>query len=179
MAYSDVNSFLGQFDGGARPNRYLVNITGLGAPGVPTVPVTIQYLCRASSIPGSVMGVAEVAYMGRAVKLSGDRTFDDWNVTIYNRTDFDLRKFFEAWSNNMLKNFSNVTDFQEDSTYMADGEVQQLDRNEKPMNTYKFRKIFPTNVGDIALAYDSNNSVEEFSVTFAVNYWISDSTDSD
>lgn len=179
MAYSDVNSFLGVFDGGARPNRYLVNITALSAPGVPSVPVTIQYLCKATSIPASTLGVAEVAYMGRSIKLSGDRTFDDWTISVYNRTDFDLRKFFEAWSNNMLQNFSNVTDFQEDSTYMADGEVQQLDRNEKPVNTYKFRKIFPTTVGDISLAYDSNNTVEEFTVTFAVNYWISDDTDSD
>jgi hypothetical protein len=178
MAYSDVNSFLGVFDGGARPNRYNVNITSARTAGAGTIDTSIQFLCRATSIPGSILGAAEVAYMGRAIKVAGDRTFDDWTVTIYNNTDFRLRIFFEAWSNGMLKNFANVTDFQSDESYLADGYVEQLDRNEQVMNRYDFRKIFPLSVGDIALAYDSNNTVEEFSVTFAVNYWTaSNSTD--
>jgi hypothetical protein len=179
MAYSDVNSFLGVFDGGARPNRYKVNITSARTAGAGAIDTSIEFMCRSTSIPSSSLGVAEVAYMGRAIKVAGDRTFDDWTVTIYNNTDFKLRKFFEAWSNGMLNNFANITEFQEDETYLADGYVLQLDRNEGVMNTYHFRKIFPTVVGDIALAYDSNNSVEEFSVTFAVNYWVSDATDSD
>lgn len=176
---SDVNSFLGVFDGGARPNRYSVNITGARTAGAGEVPKSIQFLCRSTSIPSSTLGIASLAYMGRTVKVAGDRTFDDWTVTVYNNKDFQLRRFFEAWSNGMLKNYANVSDYQFDEDYLADGYVEQLDRNEEPINTYYFRKIFPTVVGDIALAYDSNDSIEEFSVTFAVNYWVSDSTDSD
>lgn len=179
MAYSDVNTFLGVFDGGARPNRYKVNITSARTAGAGVIDTSIQFLCRSTSIPSSTLGAATLAYMGREIKVAGDRTFDDWSVTIYNNTDFALRKFFEAWSNGMLNNFANITEFQSDETYLADGFVEQLDRNENTINKYHFRKIFPMTVGDIALAYDSNNSIEEFNVTFAVNYWISDATDTD
>jgi hypothetical protein len=171
MAFSDVSTFLGKFDGGARPNRYRINITGSNTAGAGVIPDTIEFLCRATSIPASILANCDVPYMGRTIKISGDRQFDDWSITVFNNISFDLRVFFEKWSNGMLKHFANITDFQEDSTYLADGYVEQLDRNENVINKYEMKGIFPISVSDIPLAYDSNNSIEEFSVTFAVNYW--------
>lgn len=178
---ADVSSFLGQFDGGARPNRYEVSI--LSSPkhaGAPPKEL-FSFLCRSSSIPASTLSPCVVAYMGREVKVPGDRTFDDWSVTVYNTRDWKLRKYFESWSSNMLKNFNNITDGEDEKDYENWARVKQLDRNGNPIEkaTYEIKGIFPTSIGEIALAYDSNNTVEEFQVTFAVNYWISGATDQD
>lgn len=179
MAKADVMNFLGVFDGGARPNRYRVTIVNPQMSISPALNTNIQFLCRSTSIPASIMGVAPVHFMGREVKIAGDRTFDDWSVTIYNNKSFDLRKAFENWSSNMLKNFGNVEDgsIDDETKYMSRGIVEQLDRKDEKIQTYKVEGIWPITVGDIALAYDSNNTVEEFQVTFAVNWWESDSTD--
>ena len=34
-----------------------------------------------------------------------------------------------------------------------------------------FRDIFPTEVSEIALSYDTTDTIEEFTVTFQVQYW--------
>lgn len=175
MAFSDVSKFLANFDGGARPNRYRVTLVGGGASGA--VPANFSFLCRSTSIPASQLAPCVVSYMGREVKVPGDRTFDDWTVTVYNTKDMGVRKFFETWSSNILKNFANITDDEEELYWMGNAEVEQLDRGEVVTNTYEVKGIFPTSIGEIALAYDNNNTVEEFSVTFAVNWWVSEATD--
>lgn len=178
MAFSDVSKFLANFDGGARPNRYRVTLDGNpGAAG--KSPEQFQFLCRSSSIPASTVAPCVVAYMGRDVKVPGDRTFDDWTVTVYNTKDMSIRKYFETWSSNILMNFNNTTPLEEENWWMGQALVEQLDRGERVTNTYKVKGIFPTSVGDITLAYDNNNTVEEFAVTFTVNYWVSDATDED
>lgn len=175
-AFSSVDRFLGRFDGGARPNRYRVRLSGSPLAGAGTIPDTIEFLCRSTSIPASNLGMCRVMYMGREAKVSGDKTFDDWSITVYNNISWDLRGFFERWINGMLNHEGNTTSFQEDSTFFGNAEVEQLDRNEKAIQTYQMRGIFPISVGEIALAYDSNDQVEEFPVTFAVNWWESEST---
>ena len=40
-----------------------------------------------------------------------------------------------------------------------------------PLKTYTFYDIFPTEVSAIDLSYDSADAIEEFSVTFQVQYW--------
>lgn len=177
MAFSDVTKFLANFDGGARPNRYKVTL--VGSPTGLGIPENFTFLCRSTSIPASIVAPCVVAYMGRDIKVPGDRTFDDWSVTVYNTRDMGIRRFFEQWSSNILQNFHNITESEEEAYWMGNAIVEQLDRGENVTNTYEVKGIFPTSIGDIALAYDNNNSVEEFTVTFTVNYWVSSATDKD
>ena len=65
---------------------------------------------------------------------------------------------------------------------MADAYVYQLGRGEKILTNsksnagsenailkaYQFDEIFPVTVGDIALSYESGDTIEEFDVEFAV-----------
>lgn len=173
--FSDVSKFLARFDGGARPNRYKVEFTGTPT-AVGKASSNFTFLCRAASIPASILSPCVVAYMGREVKVPGDRIFDDWSVTVYNTRGKDRsspRYYFEEWSDKMLENYGNVTAQEEEFYYMSSATVTQLDRGENPINVYDVKGIFPISVGEIGLAYDNNNTVEEFTVTFAVNYWVS------
>ena len=41
-----------------------------------------------------------------------------------------------------------------------------------PLRTYYFSDIFPTEVSEIGLSYDTTDTIEEFTVTFQVQYWV-------
>ena len=175
--------------GGTRPNLFEVSI--------PTFPSAIseawsagddsengifKFLCKASVLPASNLGSVEVPFRGRILKVAGDRTFDDWTVTIINDEDFKLRTAFERWSN-VMSRLDDATGVTNPSSYMTDGYVQQLGRGNTPatgtpsegessiLRSYKFFDVFPITVGEIALSYDTTDALEEFDVTFRYQYF--------
>jgi len=175
--------------GGTRPNLFEVSI--------PTFPSAIseawsagddsengifKFLCKATALPASNLGSIEIPFRGRTLKVAGDRTFDDWTVTIINDEDFKLRTAFERWSNVMSK-LDDATGVTNPSSYMTDGYVQQLGRGNTPatgtpsdgessvLRSYKFFDVFPITVAEIALSYDTTDALEEFDVTFRYQYF--------
>ena len=175
--------------GGTRPNLFEVSI--------PTFPSAIseawaagddsengifKFLCKASVLPASNLGSVEVPFRGRILKVAGDRTFDDWTVTIINDEDFKLRTAFERWSN-VMSRLDDATGVTNPTSYMTDGYVQQLGRGGQVgaasndggessiLRSYKFFDVFPVTVGEIALSYDTTDTLEEFDVTFRYQYF--------
>ena len=51
------------------------------------------------------------------------------------------------------------------------GTVTQLRRDGSAISTYAL-EIVPTQVAAIELSWDGNDAVEDYQVTFAVNYWV-------
>lgn len=174
--------------GGARPNLFEVSI--------PSFPSSIsdawnsgdggengifKFLCKAAQIPASTVAEIPVPFRGRILKVAGDRTYDTWTVTIINDEDFKLRTAFEQWSNKLTKHNDN-TGVTNPASYMTDAYVQQLGRGatqfstnnvggeHSVLRTYKFYDIWPSEVSPIDLSYDSTDTVEEFTVTFQVQY---------
>ena len=47
-----------------------------------------RFLCKASSLPASNVGNIDIPFRGRTLKVAGDRTVDDWTVTVINDEDF-------------------------------------------------------------------------------------------
>ena len=47
------------------------------------------------------------------------------------------------------------------------------------LRTYRFYDIFPTNVSQIDLSYDTGDTIEEFTVEFQVQYWTIPGDDQD
>ena len=60
--------------------------------------------------------------------------------------------------------------------YQADLIIEQLDRDGSTIKTYNFRGCFPTTVSEIAVSYETNDAIEEFTVDFQIQYWESDTT---
>jgi hypothetical protein len=50
------------------------------------------------------------------------------------------------------------------------GTVPQTEAKIPVLKQYRFLGTFPTNVSDIALSYDSSDTIEEFSVTMEVQW---------
>tara|TARA_Y100000592_G_scaffold54496_1_gene85914 strand:- start:10359 stop:11018 length:660 start_codon:yes stop_codon:yes gene_type:complete len=187
--------------GGARPNLFEVDITGW--PGGENMgdfgndaKEEFQFLCKAAALPSSNITPIEIPFRGRTLKVAGDRTFDTWTITIINDENFRLRTKFEQWMNgiNKLTDGSGAT---QPGSYMGNAVVHQLGRGANqgrnsttnsgggdgsggrsditPLRTYYFSDIFPTEVSEIGLSYDTTDTIEEFTVTFQVQYWVAGS----
>lgn len=100
MAFNvDVFKNSGLIYGGARPSLFQVDLTFPAELSRSIANRRFSFTCRATSIPSSTVQAVEVPYFGRTVKLAGDRTFDNWNVTVMNDEDYTVRNAFEDWSN--------------------------------------------------------------------------------
>lgn len=174
MAILGVDDFKSKLrGGGARPNLFKATINFPGYAGG-DVELT-SFLCKAAQLPASSTGVLVVPFRGRQLKMAGDRTFEDWTVTILNDTDFTIRDSMERWLNGINAHSAN-TGLTNPVDYQSDLIVEQLDRDETVVKKYTFRGCFPTSVTAITLDYDTTDQIETFDVTFAVQYWESNST---
>lgn len=176
MAYSiGIHDFIARFQGGgARPNLYMVRFNF--PPGIEQGDSSAKsYLCKAASLPESSIGVVNVPFMGRQIKVAGDKEFQDWTVTMLADTDMNGRRSFERWMNLMNSHQLNLG-VNSPLAYYANLSVDMLGRKGEVLYTVDLKACFPTNVGEVTLGYDNNDAIAEYTVTFAVNYWTSDGT---
>lgn len=159
--------------GGARPNLFKVT---MGFPSYVTADVSLaSYMCKAASLPASTIAPIPVPFRGRNLQIAGDRTFEPWNITVINDTDFNVRNSFEQWMNGINQHEEN-TGLTQPSSYMADMVVEQLDKDGTVKKKYDIRGTFPTSLGAIEVSYEQENVIEEFTVELQVQYWESNKT---
>ena len=72
---------------------------------------------------------------------------------------------------NFINRVTDATGAVNPADYQADAFVYQLDRDGSVLRKYKFHDVFPTNVSQIDLSYDSSDTLEEFTVELQVQYW--------
>ena len=90
MAFN-INTFTGALKlGGARGSLFSVSITN---PVNGVADIQTPFMVKAASIPSSELGVIDVPYFGRQVKVPGNRTFPEWSTTIINDEDFQRGKY--------------------------------------------------------------------------------------
>lgn len=178
---SSIDGFLGKIKQGVKPNMFEVEIQFPDNYQVANDDIKLtNLLCKSTNLPGSNLGVIEVPFRGRTVKIAGDRTFDNWSATFFNDKDFKVRSFFEEWSQFINTHEENtaprfIPEFGE-AGYMATIKVHQLEKNATEaggsiIRSYELVHAFPTSVSSIDLAYDSNDQIEEFTVEFQMSYW--------
>ena len=172
MAIIDIDSFKAKLiGGGARANlfRCVLTFPSFISNGA-AISELASFMCRTSKLPGSKIAKIDVPYRGRNVPIAGDRSFDDWTITAYNDIDFKIRDAFVQWMNQINRHNAN-TGLANPLDYHVDMQVEQLDKEGNIVKTYRFKGIWPTDVGEIELSYDQQNAIEQFTVTFAVTYW--------
>ena len=172
----------------ARPNLFQVDLSfPTGITGIDGKAIQNQgkFTVRAANLPSSQIGVIEVPFRGRVLKIAGDRTFEPWTITFMNDSKFVLRSAFELWASSIQaynENFTAAATLgnEDDSTgYFADMVVHQLARSteksssqkQEILKSYKFYNIFPSAIAAIDLDFGNNDAVEEFTVEMQVQYW--------
>ena len=170
----DIDAFKAKLaTGGARSNLFRVILPFPGSTQGNTE--LASFMIKSSLLPASTIAEITIPFRGRQIKVAGDRTFADWSVTVINDNDFGIRDSFERWMNVVNGHISNVGTLSM-ADYQVDATIEQLDRTGAVVKTYKMIGVFPTEMGDIQVSYDSNDQIEEFTVNFAVNNWTSNTT---
>ena len=189
----NVSSFAAQGlpYGGARASLFEVFLSLPAGIAEPTAEAQFRFVCKASSIPASTLGSIEVPYFGRKVKMAGNRTFDNWQVTVMNDEDFLVRNAFERWSSFINSHENNLRDGsligeQGLASYRTTATVHHFAKTGVfaggttageaaiPTRSYTFVNIFPISVSNIELAWETTDAIEEFTVEFAYDYWTVD-----
>ena len=185
MATSRENRTISEFKsrllgGGARPNLFEVELTAM--PASVTLPWQAErfgFLCKAAQLPGMNIANIDVPFRGRIFKVAGDRTIDNWTITVINDEDFLYRNAFEEWTQQIAALDDNMGSTNP-SSYMVNAKVYQLGRGSELNSTtnagdsnvvlkeYEFIDIFPINVGQIDVSYENTDTIEEYTVEFAV-----------
>ena len=159
--------------GGARPNLFKA-IVNFPAYAQGDTELT-SFMCKGAQLPGSVIAQIDVPYRGRQLKIAGDRTFENWTITVLNDTGMEVRNAMERWMNGMNEHVNN-TGLSNPTDYQADMTIEQLDKAGNVTKSYTIRGAYPVNVAAIDLSYDSNDAIEEFTVELAYQYWESSTT---
>lgn len=176
MAYeATIEQFKGVLKGGGvRPTMFQVSLSfpedvvsdGLSADGDRRV----TFLCKGASLPPSSIGQIDIPFRGRNLKVAGDREFADWSVTVINDDSFLIKNAMEKWSEKIQRHNYALGET-ELANYFSDGYVRQLDRDATVLRTYAFRGIWPKEISNIDLSFESQNAIEEYTVDFCVQYW--------
>ena len=157
--------------GGTRPNLFEVEIAFANETAIDNdTKEKSRFLIKAAALPASNITPIDVNFRGRILKIAGDRTFDTWTVTVLNDVDFSIRSAFEKWMN-LINKMEDNTGEQDPAIYQPDAYVHQLDRDGSTLRTYKFHDVFPTQVSQIDLSYETTDAIEEFTVEFQVQWW--------
>jgi hypothetical protein len=182
-----LTQFKNKIGYGVRPNLFMVSVTDLES-NIAKIDGNgkvkgqeFKFLCRSAGIPASSLGTVEVPFRGRVIKLPGDRTFESWTVTIMLDESFKVRGFFEKWMDSLNRHIDGAG---YTSSNIATLHVEQLQRGasavdtsddkkpfEKVLRKYTFKNAFPSNISQIDLSYDNNNSIAEYTVEFQYDWW--------
>jgi hypothetical protein len=174
MAFNVAEFRSNMIGDGARPNLFQVSLTfptlvdNSVAAGQKTT-----FMAKTAQLPGSTVNSFSVPYFGRELKFAGNRTFADWSLQIINDEDFLIRNSLESWMNVINSHASNVRNgsAKSPSGYSVDAEVIQYGKTGDTLKTYKFVGLFPVDLAPIDLDWGSNDSIEEYNVTFAYQWW--------
>ena len=163
---SNISNFKDNFRGGVRPNQFRVSVFSSPVGGLP-----LEFLGKATSIPASTIGNMDVPYRGRQLKVPGDRTFEDWTFTIFSDGRWAARSLLERWMAQIQGHRNPGSSGRATRDPYGQARVNQLDRNGNNLATYIMEDIYPTSLAAIDLDWGTNDTPEEFQVTFAVNNW--------
>jgi len=176
MAF-DINNFRANLVGdGARPNLFEVQLqfpnyvqSGSSAAS------KSRFLVRAAQLPGSTVGLVPLYYFGREAKLAGNRTYADWTIQIINDENMVIRNAFEQWINGINDPVGNVRSPSADvldGGYGSDAVVTQYSKTGGALKQYNIIGMFPVDVSPIEVDWGANDTIEEFTVTLAFQYWL-------
>lgn len=165
---------------GARPSLFDVSMSVPPQVAIGNVNQQITFRARAASLPGDSISSISVNYFGREIKVAGTRSFPEFTITVINDEDFVIRNTFERWMsaiNQHVSNVRNPTFLRGDGGYQSDVFISQYGKagasgsNNGIIKDYGLIGAFPTDLSPIELDWGSGDNIEEFTITFAYQWW--------
>jgi len=167
--FFSIDTFRGKLNGGSKANLFRMvidleeSITGVDL-------TNFSVLCKSGAIPAFTLGVIEVPFRGRRIKIPGDRTYGDWTATFVNDDSQNIRKSFDNWLNSIVNVDGEQALRDGTETYRSTITINQLRPDGTIARIYQLYDAFPTDVSAIDLSYDTTDAIQEFTVTFQYHY---------
>jgi hypothetical protein len=145
--------------GGFRPTLFEAEVTRAGN--------QMNFLCQATQVPAMTMGVIEVPYFGRKIKLAGDRTYAEWTTTLMIEEDFGLRAELENWQQRINAARENTRQ-EVAEAYKAEATIKLYGKGGgAPIRTYLLEGCWPSDVSTIDLDWNTIDTIGTYTVTWA------------
>lgn len=162
------------FEDFARPNRFVVQIT---PPQGLTVENRWAYEgvmmnCYTSSLPGFSFGTFEHRTKGPLEKFPNDAIYEDVSMGFYVDDSMNSRIFFEEWMN-LIYN-PQTYNFGYRDEYSTDIIISQLGVDNISRYSVRLVDAYPTQLGEISLSYEDENTIETFDTQITYRYWDSE-----
>jgi hypothetical protein len=173
--FFNINAFRENLNSGSKANLFRCQINGLPSgvtdpEGILQSDSRFSFLCRSAAVPAYSLGIIEVPFRGRRIKIPGDRSYAEWAVTVLNDEKQGMRKVFDNWLA-----FINNPDGEEsirnnNDDYRCTIVINHLRADGTKSRVYNLIDAFPTDVSPIDLSYDTTDAIQEFVVTFQYHY---------
>lgn len=174
MAFN-LDDFRNQLTGGgARPTLFEMRLNFPTQVESDDASFKSPFMVKVAAIPASTMGSIDVPYFGRKLKVAGDRTFGTLSTTIINDENFTIRRALERWMDQMAGHRDARMQFPGRNTsnsYTTNLELVQLGRQGESLRTYNFIGAFPTELAEIALSWETSDSIEDYTCTWTYQWW--------
>ena len=169
MVDFNVSNFNNQYTRDyARPNLFMVNIDKITA--IAGGPTGGGMFVKAASLPATTVGMVEVPYQNRKLKVPGDRTFADWTATVIQDEGYGLRNQLLEWQ----RDITGFSDFKSVHTVSAAHRlitIQPYNRDGLPVVTQQANVYgWPSEIGAVELSWESADAIQEYTVTFSISW---------
>lgn len=149
--------------GGYRPSLFEVEVTYVGN--------QFNFLCQASQVPAMTMGVIEVPYFGRKIKVAGDRTYAEWTTTVMLEEDFGARDVLEQWQMDMNMGDTNIRALVNEG-YKQPATVKLYGKDGSVIREYTLEGCWPSEVGTVELDWNTTDTIGTYTVTWAFDFML-------
>lgn len=179
MAFN-LDGFRNQLSGGgARPTLFEMRLAfpGEGIDVGGNALTLSRFMVKVAAIPASTMASIDVPYFGRKLKVAGDRTFGTLSTTIINDENFTIRHVLEKWMDRMSGHREAISRFPGRNTsdsYTANLQLVQYSRTGGELRKYRFIGAFPTELAEIALSWETSDTIEDYTCTWTYQWWEAD-----
>ena len=169
-----IDNFAQNFGQGQRVSQFLVRGAFRNSGGQGFSDVNTEFMVKSAQFPASNIGVIEVPYRGRKIKMPGDRVFNEWSISVLLDKENGMYDNFVGWMD-ALNSHSNV----EQSGAVGDQlkenwTISALDPGGNVNSSVVMTNCFPTEVGTVDFNWETTDTIAEFSVTMQFDYWTKD-----
>ncbi len=158
------NQYIGDY---ARSNLFLVKIAGIGS--IHGGPDGGGMFVKGASLPETTVGMVEVPYQNRKLKIPGDRTFADWTATVIQDEGYSVRNQLLGWQAD-ITGFSQFTSVLNVSAAHRLIEIQPYNRDGSKAPIVANVYGWPSSIGSVELSWETADAIQEYTVTFTISW---------
>lgn len=169
----DIGTFISNFNGGTRPNRF--RMTGTAPNGVGDLFGPEGIYCVATAIPESTVGIIPIPFRGRIYKFPGDRQYAEWTATLLDdQGGVALWDTWHYWSELFNNHISNLSDNREHQpNFCQDLTITHLDhQSDAEIKSITLVNAWPVVVSPVSLDAGAANTLTQFQVTIAYSHYL-------